>query len=254
MSKVMSTLKKNGFKDTGSLVVHVSSEHGEGIADRSASFEFPPLPPDVVSGVSIVVLTLPSQVTVTAISYLRRHYPHLHLITEKPAASSSSSVSELLSALSTTSSSRNVGGVYVLENWVNKPSFVSFRRSLELSLFSSPAPPVSLHYELHLSQLRDDLSPWRTLPSLSGGPLRDVGVHAVRALRELFGEVTVFLKTKTAEAPTARGGEEGAEEDCFIHDEQETTVRLSNAILHCPHNDYSNFLRPERGVTAVGSI
>ena len=126
-----------------------------------------PVPPD----------TLPSY-----LRHLSINYPDLSVITEKPALPSLSALPpSFLSHLMYT----RRANIAVLENWILKPSYLKFRSSFFSSIIAH-GPPAS--YSLTLSQERSSTS-WRSSPS---SPLRDVGVHAIRLLRDLFGEFSSF--------------------------------------------------------------
>ena len=77
----------------------------------------------------------------------------------------------------------------VSENWAHKASLASMKSHLNAEIVRQHGRPTS--YSLSLCQGLDDTGGWRSNATqlYAGGALRDIGVHVIRALRRLFGEV-----------------------------------------------------------------
>ena len=76
----------------------------------------------------------------------------------------------------------------VSENWAYKPSVRAACRLVQTEVLRQQGKPIS--YRLEMVQSLDN-SGWRRCGYLQydGGAARDVGVHCIRALRYLFGEI-----------------------------------------------------------------
>ena len=139
--------------------------------------------------IDAVVIALPIHIQPTVIKLALE--AGKQVISEKPAASSTTMADTLWQTF-------NDSGVSwsVLENWSFKPGF---RRLSELIKHGTIGEVAS--YSATLSQsfpAREEQCKWRfnANEAYEGGNCLDVGVHLVRVLRELFGEVVSVQATR----------------------------------------------------------
>ncbi|GMH97484.1 hypothetical protein TrST_g13885 [Triparma strigata] len=157
--------------------------------------DFPPA--SFFDNVDIVIVTLPftGNHTENCLKRIMNQYPNMKLIVEKPAP-------PLPLPLST--------NIAVLENWIAKPSFAKFKKMLSLHIMDH-GRPTSYKFTLTQSAPENDDDCWRELKYC----VHDVGVHAVRIIRDLFGEVAEVTNDST-----------------FLCDEANRTVKAEGSLLH----------------------